>query len=184
MPDPGNGWGRSSVSSPMDALTEPAQVARVTEPPFEDFFQAHFERILRVLYLVGGDRHEAEDLAQEALVKAYERWDRIRGLSDPAGYVYRMALNARRSRFRRLALAARKSVGRLEPDPISATDDRDVIRRALRTLPEGQREALVLVEWLGLSDEEAGKLLGVRPVTVRVRISRARPKLQEALRDV
>lgn len=168
----------------MDALTESAEVARRTEPRFQDFFHEHFEPLLRVLYLVGGDRHEAEDVAQEALVKAYERWDRIRRLSDPAGYVYRMALNARRSRLRRVALAARKAAGRLEPDPVSATDDRDAIRRALRTLPEGQREALVLVEWLGLTDEEAGKLLGVRPVTVRVRISRARPKLQEALRDV
>jgi RNA polymerase sigma factor (sigma-70 family) len=168
----------------MDALTEPAEVARIVDPPFEGFFEAHFEGLLRVLYLIGGDRHEAEDLAQEAMVKAYERWERIRRLDDPPGYVYRMALNARRSRLRRVALAARKAVGRLEADPISATDDRDALRRALRTIPEGQREALVLVEWLGLDDQEAGRVLGVRPVTVRVRISRARPKLQEALRDV
>ena len=55
-----------------------------------------------------GNRGEAEDLAQEAFVKVYERWDRVRGTDNPAGYLYRTAINAHHSRLRRLAVAARK----------------------------------------------------------------------------
>ncbi|MGH2723492.1 MAG: RNA polymerase sigma factor [Actinomycetota bacterium] len=152
---------------------------------FEDFFHAEYERLLRALYLATGDRHEAEDLAQEAFVRVYERWGTVSGLHNPPGYVYRTALNLRRSRLRRVATAARRLV-RIrhedEPDPARAADDRDAIRRALAAIPAGQREALVLVEWLGLSDVEAAEVLGVASVTVRVRISRARPVLQAHLR--
>ncbi|MGH2655303.1 MAG: sigma factor [Actinomycetota bacterium] len=54
---------------------------------FEDFFHAHHERLLRAMYLATGDRHEAEDLTQEAFVGVLERWERVRGLEDPAGYL-------------------------------------------------------------------------------------------------
>ncbi len=154
---------------------------------FEDFFHANHEKLLRVLYLASGDRHEAEDLVQEAFVRVYERWDRVRETENPAGYLYRTALNVHRSRGRRMALATRKALRvapRREPAPdlASAAGDRDAIRRALRSLPLGQRQAVVLVEWLGMSDEEAGTILGVAAVTVRVRISRARTRLQAMLR--
>ncbi|MGH2677633.1 MAG: RNA polymerase sigma factor, partial [Actinomycetota bacterium] len=121
---------------------------------FEDFFDAQYERLLRVLFLATGDRHEAEDLAQEAFVRVYERWPRVGRLENPAGYLYRVALNARRSRLRRIRVAAAKAL-RLRPeppaDPHDAADDRVSVRRALATLPAGQREAVVLVEWLGLT---------------------------------
>jgi RNA polymerase sigma-70 factor (sigma-E family) len=146
---------------------------------FEAFFEANFERLLRAVYLVTGNRGEAEDLAQEAFVKVLERWDRVRRTENPAGYLYRTAINAHHSRLRRLAVAARKPWSRRDPDPLEASDDRDEIRRALASLSEGQREAVVLVEWLGMNDTEAGEVLGVSPVTVRVRITRARQALRK-----
>ena len=152
---------------------------------FEDFFHAEYERLLRAMYLVTGNRHEAEDLAQEALLRAYERWDRVGRMSNPPGYVYRTALNLRRSRLRAMATAVRRLVRirvEAEPDPAGPVGERDAIRRALAAIPATQREAVVLIEWLGLSDVEAAEILGVAPVTVRVRISRARPVLQEHLR--
>ena len=84
------------------------------------------------MYLVTGDRSEAEDLAQDSFVKAYERWDRIRQMDNPSGYVYRIALDAHRSRLRRIG-GGRETVRRLrrDSDPISESDDRDAIRRAL-----------------------------------------------------
>lgn len=130
------------------------------------------------MYLTTGDRYEAEDLAQEAFVKAYERWDRVRTMDNPVGYVYRIAMNAHRGRVRRLVLGARRAFTSSAPDPISDTDDRDVLRRALATLPHGQREAIVLVEWLGMTADEAAPLLGISPVAVRVRISRAKHALR------
>jgi DNA-directed RNA polymerase specialized sigma24 family protein len=80
----------------MVVMSEPAVEERAEA--FEDFFHAH-QRLLRAMYLATGDRHEAEDLAQEAFVRIFERWERVRSLDDPAGYLYRTALNARRSRL-------------------------------------------------------------------------------------
>jgi RNA polymerase sigma-70 factor (ECF subfamily) len=145
---------------------------------FEEFFEATYERLLRTLFLVAGNRQEAEDAAQEAFVRVYERWESVRGRPNPAGYTYRVALNVHRSRLRRVRAAARRVWIDSQPDEITAADDRDEVDRALAKLPRGHREALVLVEWLGMSDEEAGRVLGVAPVTVRVRLSRARQRMR------
>ena len=110
---------------------------------FEDLFAEQHERLYRALYLIVGNRHEAEELMQDAFVKVLERWDRI---DNPAGYLYRSALNSTRSRFRRLQLAAKRTLhsGETE-DPFAAADLRDEVVRLLRELPERQRAALVLV---------------------------------------
>jgi RNA polymerase sigma-70 factor, ECF subfamily len=165
----------------MAVMSEPIVEERADT--FEDFFHAHHERLLRAMYLATGDRHEAEDLAQEAFVKVLERWERVRGLEDPVGYLFRTALNARRSRLRRLAVAARKAV---QPEPgvdeQAAAEERSAVHRALATLPDGQREAVVLIEWLGMTDERAGAVLGVSAGAVRTRLHRARAALRDLLR--
>jgi RNA polymerase sigma-70 factor (sigma-E family) len=169
----------------MAAMAEAEAAVSEHVRSFEGFFDEHYERLLRVLYLSTGDRHEAEDLAQEAFLRVYERWDRVRGMKRQDGYLYRTALNLRRSRLRRLAIATRKlfmQVHREEADPAVGSSERDAIRRALAALPDGQREAVVLVEWLGMTDAEAGEVLGISPGAVRVRLSRARPVLREKLR--
>ena len=145
---------------------------------FSEFFRTEYETLLRAMYLITGDRFQAEELAQDAFVKACQRWDRVRRTDNPAGYLYRTAVNAHRSSLRRLAVAARKSLFLHQSDPISDSDDRDRIRRALATLPQNQREAIVLVEWLGMTDVEAGRTLGISPGAVRVRISRAKASLR------
>ena len=89
-----------------------------------------------------------------------------------------------RSKLRRLARGARKVLlQQQEPDFFAAVDDRDALGRALAELSNGQREALVLVEWMGMTDDEVGALLGVSPITVRVRIHRARAALRPLLRQ-
>ncbi len=160
------------------AVTPNPTLGPVGGDVFEAFFESNYQALLRVIYLVTGDRYEAEDLAQEAFARAYERWDRIRAMENPSGYVYRMAFNSYRSRLRRMAMATRRTLTQRESDPISESDDRDAIRRALATLPDAQRAALVLVEWLGMSSEEAGHILGVSAGAVRVRVSRAKQSLR------
>jgi RNA polymerase sigma-70 factor (ECF subfamily) len=167
----------------MEVMNEPI----VTEgaKTFEAFFHDHYERLLRAMYLATGDRHEAEDLTQDAFVRVYERWDLVRGAENPLGYVYRVALNARRSRLRRLAVAARKAL-HLIPQPPSdhheATDERISLRNAMAALPDGQREAIVLIEWLDMTDVEAGAALGISAGAVRTRLHRARAALRDQLR--
>jgi RNA polymerase sigma-70 factor (ECF subfamily) len=151
---------------------------------FEDLFADQHERLYRALYLIVGNSHEAEELMQDAFVKVLERWDRI---DNPAGYLYRSALNSTRSRFRRLQLAAKRSLSAGEPeDPFAAADLRDKVVRSLRALPERQRAALVLLDLLDLQSEEAAKILRVAPATVRSLASHARAALKpsmEALDD-
>jgi RNA polymerase sigma factor (sigma-70 family) len=151
---------------------------------FDAFFRDHYSNLLRALYLVTGNRHEAEELAQDTFVRAYERWELVSRAENRAGYLYRMALNLHRSKLRRMARAAKKVVKPFpEPDAMQAVDDRDAIGHALGEISSGQREAVVLVEWMGLSHEEAGAALGISPITVRVRIHRARAVLRPLLQE-
>ena len=77
---------------------------------FADFFRAEYQTLLRAMYLISGSRDEAEELAQDAFVKALERWDRVQEMDNPAGYLYRTAVNTRRSVARRLRLAAQRAL--------------------------------------------------------------------------
>jgi RNA polymerase sigma-70 factor (ECF subfamily) len=142
---------------------------------FESFFRSHYASVVRGLVLVAGSEGEAEDLAQEAFARALERWDRIRTMESPVGYVYRTAFNLNRNRLRHLARSLRRRPDfLLGTDPASEVETRSEIRRVLAGLPASQREALVLVEWLGLDAAEAGRVLGIDAASVRGRIHRAR----------
>jgi len=151
---------------------------------FRDFFEAQYRRLARALYLVTGDRSEAEDLAQEAFVRVYERWGRVRTMDSPTGYLYRTAMNLNRSRLRRLAGRARRiiNVGHEKSgDPALVVESRDEIDRALNELSRGEREALVLMEWIGLNAEETAAVLGIRSVSARARLSRAKARIRRSL---
>lgn len=154
------------------------------EEGFEAFFRAEHARLLRALFVVTGDRQEAEDLMQEAFLSVWERWERVRGMTDPVGYLYRTALNAHRSRRRRLLRAARRAMlGGPEADELTLAEARDAVSRALGRLTVRQRAALVLTEMLGYGSEEAAAILGVRPGTVRSLASQARAALRGLVED-
>lgn len=165
-----------------DFHVEPAALGKTQSgPEFREFFETEYRRLAKALFLVAGDPLEADELAQEALVRVFERWDRVRLMDSPTGYLYRTALNLNRSRLRRLASRAKHPLSvSLEPDPLAGVEARDEVRRNLAALPRGQREAVVLVEWLGMSAEQAGATLGIDASTVRVQLSRARNALRTA----
>lgn len=148
-------------------------------PTFGDFFAERYARLARACLLLTGSAAEGEDLAQEAMARVLEQWDRVSRMDDPEGYVYRTAMNLHRNALRRLATAARRQVHREVVDDPEATDRRLDLLRAIRSLPRAQREALVLVEWLGYSAEEAGRLLGIESASVRGRLHRARQGLRD-----
>jgi len=150
---------------------------------FPEFFETEYRRLAKALFLVAGDPSEADELAQEALVRVFERWDRVRLMDSPTGYLYRIALNLNRSRLRRLASRMRHPLSLSEePDPSAGVEARDEVRRRLAALPRGQREAVVLIEWLGMGAEQAGAILGIEASTVRVQLSRARSALRATVR--
>src|SRR6185369_17796283 len=135
---------------------------------FEGFFAATNPRLFTALWLVTGDRYEAEEIAQDAFLRVFERWGRVGGLEDPESYLFRTAMNVFRNRYRRAALAVRRSLS-MAPDAsdeLAAVEDRDEVIRLLRPLPPRQRAAVVATSILDLSADEAGRLLGMRPATV------------------
>ena len=148
---------------------------------FEDFFELEQDRLLRVLWMVTGSRHEAEDIVQEAFIRVWERWPTVASMKSPAGYLHQVAMNNFRNRYRRAKVALRKVV-RADPpaDEFASVEDRITVSSALGSLTPGQRAALVLTELLGYPAEEAGRMLGVRGTTVRTMSSRARAVLREA----
>jgi RNA polymerase sigma-70 factor (ECF subfamily) len=163
---------RSTRKAPDEAI--------VMEPPaFEQFFEEQKDRLLRTLSVITGSRAEAEDLAQEAFTKIFERWHTVAAMEDPAGYLHRTAMNLFRNHYRRTRVALARAVGvGPEQDVFKAVEDRDAAARALGALTPRQRAALVLTEALGYSGEEAGQLLGIKASTVWALTHQARAALQ------
>jgi len=161
----------------------------VTEAPpaqeldFESFFREEHPRVFRLAYLLTGDRTEAADISQEAMARMLERWEQVREMASPGGYVVRTAVHLHHRRLRRLRLRSREETTAVTSgaDPAAQAVARSDVMRALLTLPDGQRQALVLTEWLGLDSAEAGRALGIRPSSVRVRVHRARAAFRDAL---
>jgi RNA polymerase sigma-70 factor, ECF subfamily len=149
---------------------------------FEQFFETYAPVLYRRLCIVTGDRYEAEELMQDAFLKILERWDRVRGLDDPEGYLYRTALNLFRKRLRRAAVAVRRRVhADPDPDEFARSDDRLTVGQALRQLTPRQRAVLVLTELVGYSTVEAAGILRVRPGTVRALAFQGRAALRRAM---
>jgi RNA polymerase sigma factor (sigma-70 family) len=160
--------------------------AQATEPTaadaalrFEDFFDAEHPRLFGALCFVTGDRHEAEEIMQDAFLRMWERWDEGR-FDDPSAYLFRTAMNVFRNRYRRSLLGLRKTLS-ITPseDAFANVDDRDLLVRSLRELTPDQRAAVLLTGYVGLSSEEAGEMLGMRASTVRTLATRARAAIRE-----
>jgi RNA polymerase sigma factor (sigma-70 family) len=149
---------------------------------FDEFFEAESEQLFRRLWLVTRDRHEAEEVMQDAFLRLLERWDRIAEIRDPVAYLYRTAFNVWNKRARRATRALRAAVSAdRRGDDEDAADARTLIGQALDRLTPRQRAAVVLTELLGFTSEEAGEVLGIRGVTARVLTSQARATMRAQL---
>jgi len=148
---------------------------------FELFVDAESARFHGALRLLTRDRAEAEDLMQETLLRVWERWEHVRALEDPTGYLYRTAMNLHRKRLRRAAVAIRHAISRPHRDELVEIESRDAVLRALATLSPRQRMSLVLTDLLDYSSEDAARLMGVKATTVRVLASQGRAALRDTM---
>src|SRR5438093_12553171 len=94
----------------------PTVVVEGAQTSFEDFFQREKAGLYGALCVVTRNRHEAEELTQDAFVRILERWDRVGVMDDPRAYLYRTAMNTFRSGYRRTALAAKRALSVSRPD--------------------------------------------------------------------
>ncbi|MDP9224521.1 MAG: sigma-70 family RNA polymerase sigma factor, partial [Actinomycetota bacterium] len=146
--------------------------------------RAEYRGLVKAFCLLTADQADAEDLAQEAMARAYERWDRVQKMESPAGYIYRVGVNVNRQRLRHLAVRARRLLAIADPPGAEQPPVmRSEIAEAIASLSTGQREAFMLVEWLGMSAEEAGRVLRIAPASVRSRVHRARAALRHRLSE-
>ncbi len=148
---------------------------------FDTFFAAESQMLFRRMWLVTRDRHEAEEIVQDAFLSLYERWDRAPSWDDPTSYLYRTAFNTWKKRTRRAARAVTSVLSSDPVDEFEAADARSIVSAALARLSPRQRAAVVLTELLGFSSEEAARALGVRAVTARVLASQGRAAMRERL---
>jgi RNA polymerase sigma factor (sigma-70 family) len=149
---------------------------------FEAFFEAEYERLFGTMCLVVDDRSDAEDVAQEAFLRVWVRWERVATTTSPRGYLYQTAFNVFRNRLRATRRAPRGFLASgVDPDPTRVVDDRTTVLGALRALPPRSRAAVVLTELLGFSSEEAGRMLGVKASTARSLATHARTELRRQL---
>jgi RNA polymerase sigma-70 factor (ECF subfamily) len=173
----------------MDSVDERRRAAaKMRDPsgpvPFETFFADHHTDLFSAMWLITRNRHETEEIVQDAFLRVWERWDRVATLDDPEGYLYRTAMNVFRSRRRRASLAVRRTFQTITPDDgVAAVERRDTLVRALAVITPRERAAVVLTSILGFTSEEAGDALGIRPPTVRVLAARGRARLKEAHHD-
>lgn len=151
----------------------------------EQFCAAQHPRLVRGLALYTGDAGLAEELAQEALVRAIRQWEDVREMVAPGAWVHRVGLNLAKSRFRRrhAAARARRRLGAgtdgwaEDPDSAEAVE----VRRALAALPERQRAAVVLRYVNELTVAETADVLGCPEGTVKTLCHRGRAALSNAL---
>ncbi|HUZ25171.1 MAG TPA: SigE family RNA polymerase sigma factor [Streptosporangiaceae bacterium] len=153
---------------------------------FEDFARVHGDSLVRLSFVLSGDRGKAEDAAQEALTGVYLRWGR---LDDPLSYARRSVVNATKDQWRHLGRRdrlERTAAWQPQESPPLLDDvvaDRDRLIQALRRLSYGQRAVIVLRYWLQLSEQETARALGNSAGTVKSQASRALARLREELQS-
>jgi len=175
---------------PLDERELVLRAQRGDARAFEELVQPHREIVYRVAYLVTRNSADAEDAAQEALVKAWRGLGRFRAEAPLRPWLLRIAANEAHNRRRgsgrseRLRLrTAAAPPGEAAPSPeetAAAAEERRQLLDALEQLPEQARLVLACRYLLELSEEETAAALGIRRGTVKSRTARALDRLREA----
>jgi RNA polymerase sigma-70 factor (ECF subfamily) len=158
---------------------------------FDSFVREHRDRAIGLAWrLVDGDRAAAEDVVQEAFVRAYRGLDRFREEASLSTWFYRILVNEAQ-RHRRWRWVRERFGGELPDDPpdprAEALGDphlRRRVARALGALPRGQREAFVLVHLEGFTVRDTARITGRAEGTIKSHLHRALANLRQQLADL
>ena len=157
-----------------------------------ELYQAHAVGLIKLGVIMLGDRTAAEDVVQEAFFGLYRNWGRLSDQVNALAYVRASVLNgcraALRQRIRRdrrdrsVVAADAVTVDSVEAIVLLSEEHREVFA-ALRRLPDRQREALVLRFYLGVTEEETARAMGISRGTVKSSTSRALAALGRMLKE-
>lgn len=172
----------------MDVLTEPHHTVIVAESSvelvdssvldFDEFYQENHQSIAGALALTLGDRDLAREAADEAMARAFARWETVSAYTNPSGWVYRVGLNWARSTLRRISRRPRVDVvDSFEPSMIGDL----ALAQALEKLDIKMRSIVVCRFLLDWSVDQTASALNIKPGTVKSRLHRALKLLERDL---
>jgi RNA polymerase sigma-70 factor (ECF subfamily) len=183
---------------PEPAGTEASLLARARAgdvAAFERLSSAYADRLFMLLLRLLGDRGEAEDVAQEVMLRAWQGISRFRGQSSYFTWLYRIAVNeANRALEKRARRPAGVPIGAdelqlpdsplLDPSRQAENNElREALARALAELPPALRTAIVLRDVEGLSTQEAAEIAGIGQAAFKSRLHQARLRVRAAIGD-
>ena len=161
---------------------------------FEQLMAAHENKMYAVALRMCGNREDAQDCLQEAMVRVYRALSGFKGQSSFSTWVYRITMNSCLDELRRRKNRMTSSLDAMLENGFAPSDDGDTpeqsslrseqrraLERAIRELPEDMRAAIVLRDVQGLSYEEIAQALEANVGTIKSRISRGREKLRGVL---
>jgi RNA polymerase sigma-70 factor (ECF subfamily) len=152
-------------------------------------YDAHVDRVFRLVYRMAGDLDRAQDYTQETFIRGFARLKEFRGEASLSTWLCSIAISitlnglrkVRRMMDRELSLDDTVAIGRM---PQAADPDlKDRLAQAIDGLPEGYRAVFVMHDVEGFTHEEIASALGVHPGTSKAQLFRARSRLREALAD-
>ena len=193
-----DGMDETTGHSPrLHAVPEPAEpVVAVSEPAepvvhlpwveaFETFYLREYSSLVALAHALTGSRAHAEDVAQEAMLAAYRRWDHVTTLDAPHAWVRRACANLATSVVRRRVVEARALVRlrgrRSEVRELDADDGE--FWTEVRRLPRRQAQCIALRYVYGCSLAEIAEVVGCAEGTVKVHLARGRARLAARLGD-
>jgi RNA polymerase sigma-70 factor (sigma-E family) len=177
---------RAADDSGPDPLT-PLRIQ--TEPSYESFFRAEYRGLVALAYALTGSRSAGEDLAQDALLVAYRRWEHVVELDRPEAWVRRTCAHLATSWRRRKGAEFRAMLrlgppGADEPADTDPTDGDEVFWANVRRLPRRQAQCVALRYVYGCPVAEIAQILGCSEGSVKQHLARAKTRLQAGLGEV
>jgi RNA polymerase sigma-70 factor, ECF subfamily len=152
-------------------------------------YDAHVDRVFRLVYRMAGDLDRAQDYTQETFIKAFDRLADFRGEAKLATWLGSIAISITLNGLRKLRRAREREVSLDEGPQLGRTtrnaepDLKERLSQAIDDLPEGYRAVFVMHDVEGYTHEEIAASLDVHPGTSKAQLFRARARLREALAD-
>jgi RNA polymerase sigma-70 factor, ECF subfamily len=152
-------------------------------------YDAHVDRIFRLVYRMAGDLDRAQDYTQETFIKAFQKLAEFRGEAALGTWLGSIAISITLNGLRKVRRYREREVNLDDTAPIGRSDRqaepdlKERLSQAIDDLPDGYRAVFVMHDVEGYTHQEIAESLGVHPGTSKAQLFRARARLREALAD-